>query len=838
MIINLIKKTLFLTTSLLLLIFGFIGINRSSFVPAAEFQWENRGSKVVVSEIIPGGVAQQAGLEIGDLLIKMDDSLLDDGNEIEFNLIKRKASERISFTIQRKKQEFTLSLILGSKFGNRFIILNMLLGVLFWIIGIFVYLKKSEERAARIFSWGCIVIATIIMMIWPGYPYEGEAIGYLLPTIFFILYTLAPIFILYFSIIYPDEKHLLQKYKFLPAILICPGIIFIILLEISYLATIHLKSFQYYLNFYHIYNAFRVYFIFYLILGVGCLIHSYKFSDSKENKKKIQWLLLGICVGTTPFFLLWSFPQVLGFSPLIPEEVNYIFLTVIPLAFAFSIVRYQVLDIELIINRGIVYALVTGVIVTLYLVLVGLVGHLLHTVSPKSSSFLAIIFTLIAAALFSPLKQRMQTFVDKTFYRVKYNYRFAVKDYGSVLTSAYEKIRLIDLIIEKINAAIPVEKIALILRPPSDKAFKIFGSLGITKKEQSDLRLEVSTNIAKHVEFTKKPLVKKGRAEISSVAELQQGTVLDKIGIELLIPIMLQEQLMGFLVLGKKLSEVKFSEEDLELLSTMATDGFIAFERLRLQESMILEQAEKEKLEELSRLKSEFISHVSHELRTPLTSITWSVENLLDGIPEKPSAKVKEYLTGIYNCSQHLSRMIENLLNITRIEAGKIEIYTERLNLFDEIQKSVELSKPLAEKKEIYIEALPAANLWVKADRDHLQAILTNLLDNAIKYSDKGSVVQIKAKIVDEEGSKRVGNSLTHQVAILVVDHGAGIPKEKQQAIFERFERVKKEKASREKGLGLGLHIVKKFVELQGGRIWLESELEQGSTFTFTLPIE
>ncbi|UCE04824.1 MAG: PDZ domain-containing protein [bacterium] len=833
---KLLERIFFIVMSLLFLVLGLIGINRSTFRPDVEFKRENRGNHVVVSEVMPGGIAEKSGLEKGDLLIKMNGKSLRNRQELEFFLISRKPGQRISFDIQRGVEKLALSLILAPKFGKRFIILNLLSGILFWTIGIFVYLNKTAEQAARVFYWGCMTIAIAIMMVWPGYPYDADVMGYILPTIFFILYPLTPALILYFTTLYPEEKHNFQKYKFLPLIFFSPSLIFIILLETSYLSTIYLKSLDLYLTFYHIYNLFRAYFILYLLISVGYLVHSYKISDTRESRKKIQWILGGICLGTTPFFIFWTFPQVLGFSPLITEEINYIFLLMIPLAIAFSIVKYQVLDIEVIINRGIVYALFTGVIISLYLVLVALAGHFFHSINPKTSHVIVIIFTLIAAVLFSPIRQRLQVFVDKTFYRVKYNYRLAINDFGKALVSSYNRIELIDLIIKKINAVIPVHKIALMLLSPSDKIFNVSGSQGMTEEEKRDLRFEFASELVQIVNSRNVPLVKKGRAELSDVAELPPMVVLDKIGIELLIPIALQEKFMGFLIMGKKLSEARFSEEDLELVSAMIADGFMALERLRLQEAMIIERSEREKLEELSKLKSEFISHVSHELRTPLTSINWSVENLLDGIPEKPSPKVKEYLVGIYNCSRHLYRMIENLLDITRIEAGKIEIYPERLNILEDIQKSLEVSKPLAESKDIHLEIDLAENLWIQADRDCLQAILTNLLDNAIKYSQQDDVVQIKAKVTGYEESKIAGGTCEDLVAISVVDHGAGIPKEKQKVIFERFERIKTEKTGREKGLGLGLDIVKRLVELQGGQIWVESKVGKGSIFTFTLP--
>jgi signal transduction histidine kinase len=263
------------------------------------------------------------------------------------------------------------------------------------------------------------------------------------------------------------------------------------------------------------------------------------------------------------------------------------------------------------------------------------------------------------------------------------------------------------------------------------------------------------------------------------------------------------------------------------LLSTLALEAFSALERIHFQEMAIYEQAEKEKLEALNQLKSEFISLVSHELRTPLTAIRWSVQNLLDGIPEKPSPKLQEYLAGIQDSGALLSRMIENLLDVSKIEAGKLEIFPEQLCLAEIVPAAAQAMAPAVEKKNIKIQIAALDGLRVRADRDALRVILFNLIENAVKYSPAGKAIHLTAQLASENAGA---------VAISVRDEGVGIPLEKQKTIFEKFERISQEKKAREKGLGLGLYIVKELVAAQGGAIAVESEAGAGSTFTFTLP--
>jgi signal transduction histidine kinase len=741
----------------------------------------------------------------------------------------------VQLIARRNGKEIAITVPLQSRFSNRFILINLLLGLQFWIVGIFVYLRKAAYRAARIFYWGCIALAFSILANWPSGSIGAGFMASLLHILYFCIYPLVPGFILGFTIIYPSERRFIHP-ALLRAIVFGPCIIMIAMLQSNYLPAIYFNSLSHHTMFLEFYTFFRLLLVIYIISSFGFLINSYKTAINKEHRDKIRWIFWGMAVGAVPFLFLWTIPLIFGIPPFIPEGLNYIFLFAVPLAFGFSIVKYQALDIEVVINRSIVYAVVTGIIVATYLVLVGMMGYFLHSLSPRTSNFLIIIFTLVASIAFSPLKQRIQTFVDKTFYRVKYNYRLAMKDFSETIRSVHDQNQLINLMIEKINNAIPIKKLAFLLAEATGKIFRIAANHGMNENDLTDLRGDLSEARIELIHKSRNVLVKAGSADRSDYPELPNTIGLERAGIKIVIPVMQQEQIVGMMLLGEKRSEARYSEEDLALLTAMAHEGFQTVERIRLQENMIIERAEKEKLQELSDLKSEFVSHVSHELRTPLTSIQWSIENLLDGIPEPPPPKIRKYLEGISSSSKHLARMIENLLDISRIEAGRIEIHAERLPIATEIQNALEQVQTLADRKAIRLETTIAGELWLRADRDCLKEILTNLLDNAIKYSPEKSLVQIHAKLAEKADAEKFGKNIGGMVMLSIIDNGIGIPKEKQAEIFERFVRVKTEKSAREKGLGLGLYIVKKLVELQDGTIWVESEPGKGSVFRFMLP--
>lgn len=225
-----------------------------------------------------------------------------------------------------------------------------------------------------------------------------------------------------------------------------------------------------------------------------------------------------------------------------------------------------------------------------------------------------------------------------------------------------------------------------------------------------------------------------------------------------------------------------------------------------------------------NQLKNEFVSMVSHELRTPLSAVQGFSELLLTKNPSPE--RQRRWLEMINRESVRLNSLIDDMLNLSQIEAGWINLRTERVELEPVIQQCVELLRVGSSHHSFKIEIednLPAA----KADRDRLIQILNNIIGNAIKYSGQGGEIVIRAEHSKQEPD---------YIQISVSDQGAGIPRSELPHVFEKFYRASGAQSQGVKGTGLGLAITRNLVELQQGRIWVESEEGQGSTFFFTLP--
>jgi NtrC-family two-component system sensor histidine kinase KinB len=229
------------------------------------------------------------------------------------------------------------------------------------------------------------------------------------------------------------------------------------------------------------------------------------------------------------------------------------------------------------------------------------------------------------------------------------------------------------------------------------------------------------------------------------------------------------------------------------------------------------------RLTELDRLKSEFVMTASHELRTPLTSIGMSIKLLLERTMEKLNEKDQQLLLAAHEDLQRLKTLVNNLLDLSKIEAGKMEMEFENISLHTLCENAVGVLKSQIDSKGICLTLDFSQNIpHVKADANKIIWVLTNLITNALHYSERGGHIRVSAE------------HLGPYVHVSVTDNGSGIPFEVQSKIFDKFVQIKSDKALG--GSGLGLTICKEIVRAHGGTIWVDSSPGEGSTFTFTLP--
>ncbi len=290
----------------------------------------------------------------------------------------------------------------------------------------------------------------------------------------------------------------------------------------------------------------------------------------------------------------------------------------------------------------------------------------------------------------------------------------------------------------------------------------------------------------------------------------------------LAIPLIREDHVLGALVINRKVAGA-FGDEVVKLLQTFANQSALAIQNARLFREI---EDKSRQLEVATHHKSEFLANMSHELRTPLNAVIGFSEVLLDRMFGEINDKQEEYLNDILSSGRHLLSLINDILDLSKIEAGRMELELTDFDLPQALDNALTLVRERAARRGIALSASVDDRLGeLRGDERKVKQVLLNLLSNAIKFTPEGGRVEVRAEPVDGH------------VEIAVSDTGIGIAPGDQEAVFEEFRQVGTDYAMKREGTGLGLTLCRKFVELHGGTIWVKSAVGQGSTFTFTLPV-
>jgi signal transduction histidine kinase len=285
--------------------------------------------------------------------------------------------------------------------------------------------------------------------------------------------------------------------------------------------------------------------------------------------------------------------------------------------------------------------------------------------------------------------------------------------------------------------------------------------------------------------------------------------------------------LTGFSDATLAVQAVRSGAQDYLVKGRMDCDALVRGIRYAMERQRMLRELEQTRREQL-HLKDQLLSHVSHELRTPLNAIYGFVTLVLDGLGGEVTPAQREYLTITLKNVAQLGAMISDLLDATRAEAGKLVVALGRVAIDEVVRDTAQTLAPVAAEKGLAVAVeLPADLPAVRADAHRVQQILTNLVDNAVKFTPAGGRVTLAARAEPAFGCVRVS----------VADTGCGIEPGAGERIFERLHQERAPAGGNRTGLGLGLYLCKALAERQGGRIWVESTVGRGSTFHLTLPM-
>ncbi|MFC2164861.1 ATP-binding protein [Acidobacteriota bacterium] len=738
---------------------------------------------------------------------QLDQTKIVTEKDIEFVLSTRAIGDRVHVIHEVDGNTRAKDVILipfYSRTSNHIIFL--VIGLVGLVIGALVFILRPDESRTRVFYLAFLAFSATVIISHGFFGIRKEWFSYIPGILFYLLYALIPALLLHFILFFYRP---VMKRKI--ALIYIPALFFSALLIGQFLYSALNASITHFRYFQRAYYAFRYYIFIYIIISAVYLVLGYRRSSNAEEKAQIKWIYYFLLIGLGPFFILYQLPLLLRLTPFLSEELSSVFFIFIPIGFAFSIIRFRLMDIELIINRSLVYSFLTIFTVSVYLFSVRFFHELVSRIVAIEEAVVAALAALAAAAVFHPARRRIQRFVDKSFFRVAYDYREAIRSFNEEAHKIVDTSQIADLFLKKINTALPLEGMGIIVY-----AAKGGARVPLVKRDGEN-SLDLLSPLLSGPNIV---LARKRAVQIEAGLNFSQEKKLEERNVEIAFSLPFRStSLSGSVTLGKKKSGAKFTHDDIELLMGLAEGLALNIERTRLQEEVILEQAEKHKLDDLNRMKTEFISTVSHELRTPMSSIHGLSEMLQSG-KIKDRSKEEQILGVMAEECSRLSRFLHNILDIGKIEQDAKTYSFVRVDIQSVIEEIIDLFRSQLESGGFVIHKdVPQDPLSLDVDRDAVKQALTNLVDNAIKYSSDKREITIR--LIENKNA----------VVIQIQDNGIGISLKDQKKIFANFFRAKEAIQHSPKGVGLGLKVVKHIMDAHKGEITCDSQLDKGSTF-------
>jgi signal transduction histidine kinase len=745
-------------------------------------------------------------------LVRIDTFDIQKPKDIEFVLAQKKIGDEANFGLRREGSiESVRARIIPFYSKTPFPLIYLIIGLCCYLIGFTVLVLRWKDPQARLLYWLSVVFAYPLIVSGGTYILGHGWFSYVPVVLFYLFYPLAPALLFHFSLSFssPGRRRGLLLVYFL-------SLLFGVFFAAAVLTALRNSALPVFRLYIAVFQVFRAYMIVLILLAVFQFILAYRRAHLEENRAQVKWVFLGLLLGLGPFIFLYQLPTLLRLKPLFNEESSSVFFIFIPLGFALSILRFRLFDVELVINRSLVYSFLTIFTVSLYLFSVRVLQDLFSRVFVIREAFVSLGSAVLAAVAFNPARQKIQQFVDKSFFRQSYDFKKAILHFSELSQKSATGQALIAEFAGAIELLIPMERLALAVDQVAPEGCRRLYSRGLKNGEDF---FGFDGRPAGHL------WARRGATRTEEGVDFSRDSFLSRIPADLVLPLPFQSPaLAGFVMCGEKRSGQRYSRDEIDLLATLAGEVALSLEMLQLQEEVIYERASKEKLDELNRLKTEFISTVSHELRTPMTSIQGLTELLQEG-RVKDKGKREELLDVLAAESGRLSRLLHNILDFGRIEQQTTVYHFERTEARPLVEEAVNvMRRPMEEAGFKLRLRFPPDAIFLSLDRDAFKQVLINLLDNAMKYSPDDKDIEIQ--VLPGSG----------KVEIQVSDRGMGILPEEKDRIFEKFFRSPEAARVNPKGVGLGLKIVKHIMDAHRGEIRVESRPDGGSTFRLIFP--
>ena len=578
-------------------------------------------------------------------------------------------------------------------------------------------------------------------------------------------------------------------------------------------------------------GALEPFYGFFSILAVIAILYmtlkKYRVS-SRVDKRKIQLFLIGLTIfilAEAMFVLILPVFQLDRFSYFGDYSIIVFFgLT------AYAIVKYHLFDIRLALVRSATYSLVLATLAGIYLVIAFAISTIFNSGQTSTGQIVSgVAVSLLLAFIFQPIKRFFDKITNRIFYKDNYNTDDFFAKLNKTLSTTTDLRGLLERVAYEIGHTLKSEQ-AFFFIYTNDNHYITAGTLHHKQLPKAD-----AIQIEKIHDGERKIIT-------SSILENDDPTrrLMLSHRIELILPLVKDDDIVGYLCLGDHLTS-GYTNRDLKALNTISDELVIAIQNalavheireLNLSLQQKITNATKELrasnliLRQLDKIKDEFISMASHQLRTPLTSVKGYISMVIEGDAGKITNSQRQLLNEAFMSSERMVHLINDFLNVSRIQTGKFIIDKSSVDLSKLVEEEIDSLRPNATARTLKFVYKPPKHFpKVDVDEGKMRQVVMNFADNAIYYSHENSTIDVKLSIEGDE------------VLFTVKDTGIGVPINEREQLFSKFYRASNARVQRPDGTGVGIYLAKKVIDALGGKVVFESVEGKGSTFGFRLPL-
>lgn len=561
--------------------------------------WEEQNGRVTAVRVDPDGPAAQAGLRAGDVLVLLDDAPVTEASDVERALGSAATGERITYQVVREQAQRALAITVEPLPKGNVPLYYFLAAVGIFTLGVgtVVYVRRRGFAATAHFYVLCL-----FWFLAFGFSFTGELNGwdraFLWMDVAGLLF-FPPVF-LHFALCFPTKRAVVERHPWILWAVYAPAVALLCVRvagELAFFSELPWGD-RFFIGTTSLLDRIVPAHIAVMsALAFVSFMDAHRKTRSITVKKQIKWIVWGTGFGTLPFALGYAVPYLFGVTPNLLMELSVGALALVPLSFAYAIVKYRLMDVEVLFKRGMVLSLATAVVGSLYLAMFVVGAH--YLVGDEHSTILALLSALVVVLLFTPIKSRIQNAIDKLFYRERYDYRRALLAFSRALNSHLNLDHLSSRLVERVADTFEVEKVALLV--PSMDGLRVQAGHGLTEQERRSVHISESSSL--YGRLANGEAVYYGEVDWNPSRHLPVADEGDVVAIEDLqyaIPCRSNDKVVGVILLGRRWDQSALSTEDMDLLVMLSGQAATALENARLYRSLERKAAEFEALKEHS----------------------------------------------------------------------------------------------------------------------------------------------------------------------------------------------------------------------------------------------